>query len=304
MIVTLENDVFKAEICSLGAEIHSLTKKADGTEYIWNGEPSVWKSHAPILFPFIARCLDGHFMIEGKRCEYTKNHGFARDLESKVIEQNDTKVIFELTEGPDTLNRYPYKFSLKTTYELTENGLNWKIEVTNTDSKAFKFSVGTHAAFCCPRNTDPEGTKNSDYVIEFQKKEPLTAVLCNPDGYLKADANGKAPVSAPYNEKEAGIIPLTENGFGNGHLFETGTSEWIGLRNKKNNSIIKIGSKGFPYSMMWQNTAGAPSFICIEPWHGLPDAENTDHIWENKIGLMELAPGKTFVSQQDITIEG
>ncbi len=95
------------------------------------------------------------------------------------------------------------------------------------------------------------GNKTEDFVVEFEKKEPLTAVLCTPDGYLKADANGSAPLTKPYGEKESGIIPVTSSGFDNGHLFTNITSDWVGLRNTKDNTIIKIQTKGFPYCMIW-----------------------------------------------------
>lgn len=303
MIITIENEIFSATISTLGAEIHSLTRKSDGTEYIWNGEASVWKNHAPLLFPFVARCKGDKYLIEGKECEYTKNHGFARDLETKVILQEKSKVVFELTDSDQTLYRYPYHFSMQTEYELVEDGLNWKITVKNTDSKTFKFSVGTHAAFCCPRNTDADGTQNSDYVVEFEKHEPLQRVATTPDNFLSVNEKGEVPYTYAYNEKEAGIIPLTADGFGNGHLFAKYTSNWVGLRNKKDNSLISIETKGFPYCMIWQNTAGAPSFICIEPWHGLPDADNTDHIWDNKLGLIEIKPDESFESVQNIRIK-
>jgi len=303
MNVTIENAKFKAEISSFGAEIQHFIKKDDGTELIWNGDKSVWGNHAPLLFPFVARCLGGYFMIEGKKCEYTKNHGFARNLDTKVIEQTETKVAFELTESEDTTYRYPYKFSLVTEYEVTEDGLNWKMTVKNKDTKPFKFGIGTHTAFTAPRNTDAAGTSISDYVVEFEKKEPLTAVICTPDGYIAVDDKGNAPLTKAYGEKENGIIPLTAAGFGNGHLFGNFTSNWVGLRNKKNGSLISIESTGFPYCMIWQNTSGDPQFVCIEPWHGLPDTENTDHIWENKIGLNEIKPGESFVSKQDIRVQ-
>lgn len=301
--ITIENSKFKAEISSFGAEIQHFVRKADGAELIWNGDTSVWKNHAPLLFPFVARCLGGYFMIEGKKCEYSRNHGFARDLDTKVILQEPTKVVFELTDSEDTLYRFPYHFSLQTEYEVTDKGLNWKMTVKNTDSKAFRFGIGTHTAFTCPRNVDPAGTAISDYEVEFEKKEALTQVLCNADGYLSADDSGKAPCTKTYGEKEAGIIPLTADGFGNGHLFTGYTSKWVGLRNKKDNSLIKISTDGFPYCMIWQNTAGAPQFVCIEPWHGLPDTENTDHDWNHKIGMNDLQPGKTFISEQNITVE-
>ena len=303
MNVTIENKLFKAEISSFGAEIVHFTKKSDGTELIWNGDSSVWKNRAPLLFPFVARCLGGYFMIDGKKCEYTRNHGFARDLDTKVILQEPEKVVFELTESDDTTYRFPYKFSLQTEYELTEKGLNWKMTVKNTDSKAFYFGIGTHAAFACPRNTDEKETEISDYVVEFEKKDPLTKVIVNNDCFLVPGKDGIAPTTAAYGEKENGFVPLTSAGFGNGHLFKNENSSWVGLRNKKTGSLLKIQTKGFPYVMIWQNTAGTPQFVCIEPWHGLPDAENTDHIWEHKPGMNNLQPGATFVSEQNLSFE-
>lgn len=295
MNIELENNSFKAVISTFGAEIQSFVRKSDSKEIIWHGDTSVWKNHAPILFPFVARCLGGYFMIDGKKCEYSRNHGFARDLESKLLENTGSKAVFELTQSEDTLYRYPYNFSLVTTYELTDKGLNWKITVKNTDTKPFKFSVGTHAAFVCP--------SVDTCVVEFEKREPLTSVLCTEDGYIVSGPDGKVPCTQKYNEKENGIIPLTKAGFGNGHLFTNFSSEWVGLRNKSDNSIIKISTKGFPYCMIWQNTAGEPQFVCIEPWHGIPDTDKTNHIWNDKAGLINLEPGKSFDSIQNIVIE-
>ena len=297
MIIKIENSSFSAEIDTKGAELQNLIRKNDGMDVIWHGDKSVWGNHAPLLFPYVARCLGGHFMIEGKKCEYTRNHGFARDLEHKLVEQTADGAVFELTQSEDTLYRYPYSFCLRTEYKLTDKGINWKMTVKNTDIKALRFGIGTHAAF------DFNGFKAEDFVVEFEKKTPLTAVATNPDCYLAADDNGKAPYTKAYGEKENGFVPVTAAGYGNGHLFANNDSDWVGLKNKKNGSIIKIQTKGFPYVMIWQNTAGDPQFVCIEPWYGLPDAENTDHLWENKAGMNDLAPGKEFVSEQNICVE-
>ena len=296
MTITIENDFFKADISTKGGELQNLIEKKTGKDIIWQGDKSVWGNHAPILFPFIARCLGGYFMIDGKKCEYSRNHGFARDLEWKCISQKKDAAVFELTQSEETLYRFPYSFSLKTEYQLTEKGINWKITVKNTDNKPFKFGTGTHAAFSLNEN------KAEDFVIEFEKKDALTSVLCSPEGYLKTDNEGKL-ITQAYGEKEAGIIPVKSDGFGNGHLFTNITSDWVGLRNIKDNSIIKIQTKGFPYCMIWQNTSGSPQFVCIEPWQGLPDAENTNHIWTDKLGLVELAPGKEFICIQNIEAE-
>ncbi|MBP3742158.1 MAG: aldose 1-epimerase family protein [Treponema sp.] len=297
MIIKLENDNFTTEISTKGAELQSLIRKSDGKDIIWQGDKNVWGNHAPILFPFVARCWGEYFMIDGKKCEYTRNHGFARDLEWKCTFQNEDSATFELTQSEETLYRFPYSFCLKTEYKLTEKGIDWKITVKNTDKKAFKFGLGTHAAFSL------NGNKAEDFVVEFEKKEALTAVCCTPDCFLVSDKDKKAPVTKPYGEKEAGIVPVTSAGFGNGHLFTNITSNWVGLRNLHDGSIIKIQTKGFPYCMLWQNTKGEPQFVCLEPWHGVTDSENSDHIWENKIGMNEVTPGKEFACEQNIWVE-
>lgn len=297
MLVKLENQYFITEIDTKGAEMQYLIRKSDGKEIIWNGDKSIWGNHAPILFPFVARCLGGYFMIDGKKCEYSRNHGFARDLEWKCSSQSADSASFELTQSEETLYRFPYSFCVETEYKLTEKGINWKLTVKNTDSKSFRFGIGTHAAFSL------NGSPAEDFVVQFEKKEPLRAVLCNPDCYLLAGTDGSAPVYQNYGEKDLGVIPVTKAGFGNGHLFANFASEWVGLRNIKDNTIIKIQTKGFPYCMIWQNTAGSPQFVCIEPWLGLPDAENTSHLWEKKVGMNELAPGKELSCQQNIEID-
>ena len=82
----------------------------------------------------------------------------------------------------------------------------------------------------------------------------------------------------------------------------------MGLRNKKDGSLVKVNCAGYPYLMVWQGGNGADGvagngFNCIEPWYGTADAENTDHAWEHKSALIALAPGASFIADQSITIE-
>ena len=130
----------------------------------------------------------------------------------------------------------------------------------------------------------------------------------NDAAQLAVDEEGTAPCTKPYGEKEAGIIPITADGFGNGHFFTAFKSNWVGLRNKKDGSLIKVNCFGYPYLMVWQGGKGSEGasgngFNCIEPWYGTADAENTEHEWEEKSGLISLEPGKSFTADQSITIE-
>ena len=306
MNITLKNNNYEVVLNSHGGEINSF-RGSDGTKYVFEGPESVWKFHAPVLFPHVGRIKDGFYTYNGNEYHLV-NNGMSRDLEHRVIEQTETSVTFELTDSDETKDKFPWKFSLKTHYELKENGLVFTTTVTNTDSTPMLFSLGSHTAFCCPRNTDPQGTTNSDYQYEFELKEPLTQVLLNDQAQLAVDEEGTAPCTAPYGEKENGIIPINEKGFGNGHFFTAFNSSWVGLRNTKDNSLVKVNCAGYPYLMVWQGGNGAEGvagngFNCIEPWYGTADAENTDHSWEEKAALISLESGKSFTADQSIWIE-
>lgn len=306
MTITLKNSNYEVVLNTHGAEINSF-RGADGTKYVFEGPESVWKFHAPVLFPHVGRIKDGFYTYNGKEYHLV-NNGMSRDLEHKLIEQSETAATFELTDSAETADKFPWKFSLKTHYELKDDGLIFTTTVTNTDSSTMLFSIGSHTAFCCPRNTDPVGTVNSDYQYEFEKKEPLTTVLLNDAAQLAVDEEGTAPCTKLYGEKENGIIPIDAKGFGNGHFFTKITSDWVGLRNKKDGSLVKVNCKGYPYVMVWQGGKGEEGaagngFNCIEPWYGTADAENTEHEWEEKSGLISLEPGKSFTADQSITIE-
>ena len=300
MNITIESAKLKAEISTSGAEIQHLVKKSDGTELIWHGDTSVWKNHAPILFPYVGRCINGFYTMDGRKCENTTNHGFVRGREASVILQEKDKVILEITDTAELMTRYPYKFALQVEYVITDKDLNWKMTVINKDTKPIMFSIGTHAAFACPRNTDAQGTEISDYVIEFEKKENLNTVLIHEKGYVPTE-NGTY-ITEPYKGNPV-FIQVTKEGFGVGLCITGFKSNWIGLRNKKTNSLIKISTEGFPHCMLWQNDKGTPQFVCIEPWYGLPDTADSTGAWENKLGLNTINPGETFQSVQNISIE-
>ena len=308
MKITLKNNKYEVVLNSLGAEINSFRVLKNGTQLVFEGPTEVWKYHAPVLFPHVGRIKDGFYTYKEKKYSLV-NNGMSRDMEHKVIAQDEKSVTFELTESEETFPKFPWKFSLKTYYELKDDGLIFTTTVTNTDSSEMLFSLGSHTAFCCPRNTDAAGTTNSDYQYEFEVKEPLTTVLLNSEAQLACDEDGTAPCTNLYGEKDAGIIPINEKGFGNGHFFTKFSSNWVGLRNKKDNSLIKVNCENYPYLMVWQGGNGAEGisgngFNCIEPWYGTADAENTDHSWENKPALISLESGKSFTADQSIMLEG
>ena len=66
MLYTLENEKVKITVSNKGAELHNITSKVDGTEYLWNGNNKYWSYHAPVLFPIVGKVKDSTYRVEGK----------------------------------------------------------------------------------------------------------------------------------------------------------------------------------------------------------------------------------------------
>src|SRR5699024_1105120 len=121
----------------------------------------------PILFPIVGKVFNNKYRVENAEYELPQ-HGLARTREFEMIEKDDNHIVFELLWSEDTLKIYPYKFSLRLSYELLENGVKVGYKVKNLDDKEIYFSIGGHPAFMCPLL---DGEKFEDYYFQFNQKE-------------------------------------------------------------------------------------------------------------------------------------
>ena len=80
MIYTIENELLKVDVNSIGAQLFSLYSKKSQTEYLWQGDPAYWKDRAHNLFPFIGRMYEGIYTYDGKQYP-SRAHGLARYFE-------------------------------------------------------------------------------------------------------------------------------------------------------------------------------------------------------------------------------
>ena len=60
----------------------------------------------------------GHFLAEDGKVYAGGQHGFARDLEHRLVSQTANELTFELTSGEETYAYFPYDFALRSTYTL------------------------------------------------------------------------------------------------------------------------------------------------------------------------------------------
>ena len=278
----LENEGLLIEIKLVGAELTRIYSKSAKLDYLWEGDSKYWNRQAPVLFPIVGSLKDKKYVVDGIEYELPQ-HGFARDGEFKIIEQEKDFVVLELLSSKETLKVYPYKFSLQITYRIKKNKLSVAYKVINRDSKEILFSIGGHPGFKCPL---VEGTSFNDYYFEFPEDEKPNQIFINTSLGLR-------------NEKEAKVdlgkkIELTYPLFDfDALIFEGLKSTKVSLLSSKHQHGLAFNFTNFNYLAFWTKGKDAP-FICIEPWCGIADSVKGQNEFSKKSGIEPLAIGKTF----------
>ena len=108
-MITISNEYLTATFQELGAELKSL--RMEGKEYIWPGDPQIWKSSCPLLFPVCGGLKEDQYTYQGKEYHLPR-HGFARTRTFRVESQRADQVVFLLESDQQTRAVYPFDFVL------------------------------------------------------------------------------------------------------------------------------------------------------------------------------------------------
>lgn len=291
MPIVLSNHQLKVTVLSKGAEIASIKSLKTGKEYMWDANPKIWGSHAPVLFPAIGSFKNDQCTINGSVYKIPK-HGFIRyNKDLQLIEQDTDYLNFQLDYSDKTLEIYPYKFRFNIGFKLEDSKLIVSHRVENLDSKQIYFSLGAHPAFKCPIN---EGEVYEDYFLEFETEEIAATTLLGASGLISDQTR---PIL--NNSKK---LPLHNHMFDDDALiFKDLKSRKVSLKSKKSNQVLTVSYPDFNYLGIWAKPK-AP-FLCIEPWLGIADHENSDGDFLKKDGLISLHSGEVFTANYGIRIE-
>ncbi len=281
-MVKLDNGIISAMISENGAELKSLKK--DGYEYMWGGDKRVWGNTAPVLFPIIGFLKDGRYTLDGKAYNMTK-HGIVRGKEFSVESQSDTSVTLIYTDNEETFKMYPYKFEFRVIFTLCESSLKVEYRVDNKSDREMYFSVGAHEAYATPEGIE-------DYDIIFPNKEDFETLLYN-GGLLQRNTMTIA--------RNTNFLPLYDKYFILDTLMFKGLrSRELIFKNRKTDRSIKIEFPDCDYLAIWHKVSAG--YLCIEPWSGLPDFEDTSGDIKQKAGIMSLEAGGVYSNVHTITV--
>ncbi len=279
---TIKNKYLEVSVQKTGIEICSIKSVKTGKQYIWDANPEVWGSYAPVLFPIIGSLKDDGYTFKGKESSLPQ-HGMIRNNENiELAESTSNSLTFTLQYDEDTLKMYPFKFEFITKYSLEKNKLIVAHEVINHDERPLFFSLGGHPAFKCPVN---EGEKYEDYYLEFEEVEDAPTWVLHKNGLQGEESR------TVFNHSNK--IALDAHIFDDDALiFKNLKSSHVQLKSKKSDQVLTVEFKGFPYLGVWAKPNG--NFVCIEPWLGVTDKWNTDRKLETKEGIKTLEGKSTF----------
>ncbi len=110
------------------------------------------------------------------------SHGFARNrewnfIESKLHQNKDIIAVLELEEDTETLGVWPYKFSFRIEFILSEK-LSIKVSIQNNDSRPFEFQQALHTYFKISNIEDVEvaGLKDIRYIDKVNNNQEVLEV--------------------------------------------------------------------------------------------------------------------------------
>ncbi|MEC5165493.1 galactose mutarotase-like enzyme [Flavobacterium sp. PL11] len=280
MITTIQNSKITAQIKHLGAELCSLQNN-HGKEYMWDGKPQFWAKHSPILFPIVGTLKNDSYHYNDQKYTLSR-HGFARDMEFRLSDKQENRVVFTLHHSDKTLIIYPFEFELHLIYTVIDSTLTIEYVVINGGNSKMPFSIGGHPAFSLPKNFET-------YSIIFEKEEALeyhilTDNLIINDKKVLVLENNYLPLSYELFKNDALIFKKIES------------NSLIILEN--NQPYLKVSFEDFPNLGIW--TLDNAPFICIEPWFGYSDTNNGISNLFEKEGIQILNPAEVFTSKFSI----
>lgn len=282
MTTIISNSKLTAAIKHSGAELFSL-KNNHNKEYIWEGNPSFWGKHSPILFPIVGTLKNNTYRINDSSYHLPR-HGFARDMEFDLIAKTEESAVFSIQSDAQTLKVYPFEFELQIIYTLTGFQLDIQYKVINKTGSKMPFSIGAHPAIALPQNFE-------NYSLQFEQQESLTYSLLEHD----LISNKTKQLETKENQIQLSY-PLFEN---DALIFKSLKSNSLTIL-EHNKPYIKVNFADFPSLGIWTKE-NAP-FICIEPWFGYSDTdENSGNLFE-KEGIIILETNQTFDSKFSIEI--
>lgn len=290
MIYTLRNSEMEVQVSSKGGELVSL-RDAEQTEYIWIGDATYWKRHAPQLFPCIGRLTNNQYRMDGALHEMGQ-HGFLRDYELTKVEESETSLHLQLQSDASTRQLYDRVWTVDIFYTLCGKTLSVKFQVRNCDTRTLRFGYGIHPGFNVPLNP---ALRFEDYRLDFHevsipKQMELTERYTISGGMHD------------YALEEGRYLPLQHSLFDHDAIILKDMPHTVTLGSQKDEKKVTVTFPDMPFLGIWHAPETDAPFVCIEPWSSLPSTDGVIDEFETKPDFITVEPEQTYTNNWSISI--
>ena len=313
MIYTLRNSEMEVQVSSKGGELVSM-KDADQTEYIWIGDATYWKRHAPQLFPCIGRLTNNQYRMDGALHEMGQ-HGFLRDYELTKVESEEqagaetvrdaagqasakaetvTSLHLQLQSDTSTRQLYDRDWTVDIFYSLCGKTLNVKFQVRNRDVRTMRFGYGIHPGFNVPLNP---ALRFEDYRLDFHE-------VSTPKQMELTERYTISGGMHDYALAEGRYLPLQHSLFDHDAIILKDMPHTVTLGSQKDEKKVTVTFPDMPYLGIWHAPETDAPFVCIEPWSSLPSTDSVIDEFETKPDFITVEPEETYMNSWSISIEG
>ena len=278
MIHTLQNHLLTVAVSDRGAELQSI-RHADGTEFLWQGDPAYWPDRALVLFPYIARMTNGMYTYQGKTYRMPI-HGFAPKAVFTAEQTNEHEVVFRLESSEETLAMYPFHFCFTMCYRLSGDTLTAEYRVENRSDETMYFAVGGHPGINVPMEP---GRRFEEYSIRFAAPCHPTRIGFTPACFL----SGKDTAFALDGDCE---LPLRHTLFDDDAIVLRDMTPDITLSAPDAKHAVRMRFSDFSYFGLWHWPKTDAPYVCLEPWSSLPSRQDVVEDLTQQKNLLQLQP--------------
>lgn len=241
----------------------------------------------PVLFP-VNRISGGSFEFEGRTYRFPINepatncflHGelHRTPFSAEFVSDNRVTAVYRATKEQPYLE-FPHEFTMEITYELTENGLEHRVRVTNLSDRNMPLLLGFHTTFRLPflANTRNEELRvKVDLSEEYERNMATylpTGICPAPDDVTRRLADGSfipnQPISRHYRRGDSAAMAIVDQ--------------------KAGLSVVYENSMDYGFRLIYSD---GMEYICLEPQTCLANCANSPFPRE-KAGFSHLEPGQS-----------
>ncbi len=279
MNYTIKNTFIEVAVADKGAELQSI-KSADGHEYLWQGDPEIWKGRAYNLFPTIGKMYDGKYTTGGEVFQMPP-HGVVRQSTLNLIEKDNESMTFELKSNDYTKQYYPFDFTYRVCYTLQKNAVRIVTTVINDDKKVLPFGIGGHPGFFVPME---EGKSFENYFVFFPKATSVKRLTLDKNVYF----TGLTPKYALDNGK----LHLRHEELMNDAIVLEGSGDTAIIACENCTRKVIFHYPNIKYLGVWHIAKMGAPYICLEPWTMMPASISGMDDFDKKDDIFHLQSGE------------